>query len=158
MYICTGFSVESSPTCTYFWCPGGRVSYRIQVQCTYYLLERLGRREYWQPHTPTCIKSKVEQGVDGSGGTLIKPSARLLCFDILLQHLPRGYSYCIPIRKGLSSKKVESSSGTLLNIPRRARASLYLLEELGVVTALTLTLIDDELACDPFSTLFDKGG
>lgn len=35
----------------------------------------------------------------------------------------------------------------LLNIPP---ASLYLLEKLGVVTALTL--IDDELACDPFST------
>jgi len=46
-----------------------------------------------------------------------------------------------------SKKKVETSSDILLNIPP---ASEYLLEKLGVVTALTL--IDDKLAYDPFST------
>eukprot|EP00984_Skeletonema_dohrnii_P032712 scaffold27280_cov72-Skeletonema_dohrnii-CCMP3373.AAC.1 len=42
-------------------------------------------------------------------------------------------------------------------IALHTKGRVYLLRKLnhrrlGVVTALTLTLIDDELACDPFST------
>eukprot|EP00985_Skeletonema_marinoi_P025598 scaffold18962_cov140-Skeletonema_marinoi.AAC.11 len=76
-----------------------------------YLLESIGTSRI----SPTCIESKVEQGVDGSGGTLIKPSARLLFRYITATSSSRIVA-TLPIRKGLSSKKVESSSDTLLNI------------------------------------------
>ena len=46
-----------------------------------------------------------------------------------------------------SDGRSSSSSDALLSIPP---ASLHLLEKLGVVTALAL--VDDELACEPFST------
>ena len=45
------------------------------------------------------------------------------------------------------SSAVSTPTNTLLSIPP---ASFYLLEKLGVVTALAL--VDDELACEPFST------
>ena len=45
------------------------------------------------------------------------------------------------------SSVVSTPTNTLLSIPP---ASFYLLEKLGVVTALAL--VDDELACEPFST------
>ena len=48
---------------------------------------------------------------------------------------------------GAARQSFESTPDALLSIPP---ASLHLLEKLGVVTALTL--IDDELACEPFST------
>ncbi|KAL7434025.1 hypothetical protein ACHAXM_003841, partial [Skeletonema potamos] len=80
-------------------------------------------------------------------GALIKPSAGLLFRYITATSFSRIFTK-FPHQNFLSSKnKVETSSDMLLNIPP---ASLYLLEKLGVVTALTL--IDDELACDPFST------
>ena len=49
--------------------------------------------------------------------------------------------------KAQQSSVVSTPTNTLLSIPP---ASFYLLEKLGVVTALAL--VDDELACEPFST------
>eukprot|EP00984_Skeletonema_dohrnii_P006175 scaffold2203_cov90-Skeletonema_dohrnii-CCMP3373.AAC.6 len=82
----------------------------------------LGRREYWQPHTLTCIESKVEQGVDGSERNANQAVGEAFVFRYITT---------------TSSSRI---------------ATAYQLGRLGVVTALTLTLINDELACDPFST------
>ncbi|KAK1741012.1 putative transmembrane protein 94 [Skeletonema marinoi] len=111
-----------------------------------YLLESIGTSRILATAHPLASNQKWNRELMDRGGTLIKPSARLL-FRYITATCSSRIVTTLPIRKGLSSKKVESSSDTLLNIPP---ASLYLLEKLGVVTALTL--IDDELACDPFST------
>ncbi len=99
-----------------------------------YLLESIGTSRILATAHPLAANQRWNKD---RGGTLIKPSARLLgealvqiyhCYDFVED------SYNIANQKGaLSSKSVESSLDTLLKIPP---ASLYLLEKLGVVTAL----------------------
>ncbi|KAL7495674.1 hypothetical protein ACHAWT_005447 [Skeletonema menzelii] len=108
-----------------------------------YLLESIGTSRILATAHPLASNQKWNRELTDRGGTLIKPSAGLLFRYITATSSSRIVT-TLPIRKDLSAKNVED---TLLNIPP---ASLYLLEKLGVVTALTL--IDDELACDPFST------
>eukprot|EP00986_Skeletonema_menzelii_P010454 scaffold5084_cov145-Skeletonema_menzelii.AAC.1 len=108
-----------------------------------YLLESIGTSRILATAHPLASNQKWNRELTDRGGTLMKPSAGLLFRYITATSSSRIVT-TLPIRKDLSAKNVED---TLLNIPP---ASLYLLEKLGVVTALTL--IDDELACDPFST------
>ena len=99
-----------------------------------------------------------EEDKEGDGTLLTKKPSLWLLFRyiaatsssrIMLPKFPINMSRGSSSKKEVESSTLASSSSedTLLNIPP---ASLYLLEKLGVVTALTL--IDDELACDPFST------
>lgn len=111
-----------------------------------YLLESIGTSRILATAHPLASNQRLNKEMLDRGGTLIKPSARLL-FRYITATTSSRIVTTLPIRRELSSKGVESSLDTLLNIPP---ASLYLLEKLGVVTALTL--IDDELACDPYST------
>jgi len=111
-----------------------------------YLLECIGTSRILATAHPLASNQQWNRELMDRGA-LIKPSAGLLFRYITATSSSRILTK-FPIRSCMSSKKkVESSPDTLLNIPP---ASLYLLEKLGVVTALTL--IDDELACDPFST------
>ena len=105
-----------------------------------YLLECIGTSRILATAHPLA-SNQTNRELTDRDGMLTKPSAGLL-----FRYITATSSSRI-VTTGVSSKKVESSADTLLNIPP---ASLYLLEKLGVVTALTL--IDDELACDPFST------
>ena len=103
-----------------------------------YLLECIGTSRILATAHPLASNQKWNRELVDEG-VLIKPSAGLLFRYITATSFSRIFT-TLP-------KKVKSSSDTLLYIPP---ASLYLLEKLGVVTALTL--IDDELACDPYST------
>ena len=82
------------------------------------------------------------------GEGIDKPSPWLLFRYLVATFSSRLFTE-FPKRRSSSSStgQLSSSSDALLSIPP---ASLHLLEKLGVVTALAL--IDDELACDPFST------
>ena len=110
-----------------------------------YLLECIGTSRILATAHPLASNQKWNREVMDRG-ELTKPSTGLLFRYISTTSSSRIFA-TFPISRGLFSKKKVERPDTLLNIPP---ASLYLLEKLGVVTALTL--IDDELACDPFST------
>ncbi|KAL7537913.1 hypothetical protein ACHAXR_009079 [Thalassiosira sp. AJA248-18] len=84
-------------------------------------------------------------------GGMEKPPPWLLCRYLIATASSRLFTKSllkkISSRTHRSSSKSFSSTDALLSIPP---ASLHLLEKLGVVTALAL--VDDELACEPFST------
>ena len=130
-----------------------------------YLLECIGTSRILATAHPLATshrkkkwnKEFMEEEDDEIDGTLLtkKPSLRLLfryiaatsSSRLMLPKFPINMSRGSNSKKAVESSTSSSTEDTLLNIPP---ASLYLLEKLGVVTALTL--IDDELACDPFST------
>jgi len=79
-----------------------------------------------------------------------KPSAWLLCRYLMATSTHRLFTKSLIKRItswGNQKQRSVASLDALLSIPP---ATTYLLEKLGVVTALAL--VDDELACEPFST------
>jgi len=107
------------------------------------------RRQY-------SILSMDDNRSSSENGRIKKPSRWLLCRYLMATASSRLFTKSLLKKisamrskaKDKSSSLSSSSRGeALLSIPP---ASLHLLEKLGVVTAFTL--VDDELACEPFST------
>ncbi len=107
-----------------------------------------------QKEEPRVVPVSVRSRSSGDNSSyeqrgLEKPSIWLLCRYLMTTSTHRLFR--VSLIKKLSSwirlPEKQNSVDALLSIPP---ASLHLLEKLGVVTALAL--VDDELACEPYSS------
>lgn len=99
--------------------------------------------------TGSVFSITSEENVLGGMSTMGKPSPRLLLQYLMATTSSRLFNKSIlrRLQSLLRSSHRHRSQDALLSIPP---ASLHLLEKLGVVTALAV--VDDELACEPYST------